>query len=75
MKMVKITSTELDGLLQRWSKDSWVYVPATEKPAAQTGTPGWQRVGKGASPLTVPAGPAAASVKTFFFPQPETMLT
>ena len=74
MKMVKITSTELDGLLQRWNKDSRVYIPAGQKPAAQSGTPGWQRVEEGAA-LTVPAGPSAASVKAFFFPQPETMLT
>lgn len=72
--MVKITQTELDRLLQQWNKESQVYIPATEKPAAKVDTPGWQRLMEGGT-LAVEAGPSAAPIKTFLFPQPETMLT
>ncbi len=76
MKVFKITPAELDAMIQEWSKAHPVYAPALAKqPAASPDcAPGWSRV-DGNAPLTLPVGPPPASVKTFFFPQPETLLT
>ncbi len=71
-----VTQAELDGLLKRWSAALPVYVPAAGRQAAarQDCGPGWQRLDDGGA-LRLAAGPPAASIKTFFFPQPEVMLT
>jgi len=63
-------------MVQQWSTTRRVYRPATgrQQPAQADCAPGWERAGDGA-PLTVAAGPSKASVKTFLFPQPETMQT
>ncbi|MDD3816252.1 MAG: 4Fe-4S dicluster domain-containing protein [Desulfocapsaceae bacterium] len=76
MKVFKITPAELDTMMLAWSKAHRVYAPAlTKQPAASSDcAPGWRRV-DGSAALTLPTGPTPASVKTFFFPQPETLLT
>ena len=79
MKVFKISSAELDAMMQQWSKAHRVYAPALAKqPAASPDcAPGWRRVDSSAAltSLALPTGPTPASVKTFFFPQPETLLT
>ncbi|MDP3695691.1 MAG: 4Fe-4S dicluster domain-containing protein, partial [Desulfocapsaceae bacterium] len=76
VKVLKVTPAELDAMMQQWSKAHRVYVPALVKqPAASPDcAPGWRRV-DGSGALILSTGPTPASVKTFFFPQPETLLT
>jgi ferredoxin len=76
MRTVMISPAELDGLIQIWQKSYPVFVPALARPAvaATDCAPGWRRI-LADEPLTLPVGPTPASVKTFFFPQPETMMT
>jgi len=76
MQTVMISAAELDGLIQQWQKSYAVYVPALAKPAAAATdcAPGWRKILE-AEPLTLPVGPTPASVKTFYFPQPETLMT
>lgn len=79
MKVFKISPAELDTMIEQWSKAHVVYAPAMEKQAVASPdcAPGWCRV-EGSAAFTLlplPAGPTPASVKTFFFPQPETLLT
>lgn len=76
MKVFKISQAELDNMVALWSQSRKVYRPAVgrQQQAQPDYGPGWRKA-EGASPLTVPIGPAAGSVKTFLFPQPETMMT
>ncbi len=77
MKVLKITPAELDALMQQWQKQYVVFVPASGKSAAVSPdcAPGWKRMEAGSAPLFLPVGPTPASVKAFYFPQPETLLT
>lgn len=63
-------------MVQGWGKNHRLYVPAQEKQAAASSdcAPGWRRM-DGNGGLSLPTGPTPASVKAFFFPQPETLLT
>ncbi|MBV5305158.1 MAG: 4Fe-4S dicluster domain-containing protein [Desulfobulbaceae bacterium] len=76
MQTVMISPAELDALIEKWQTYYAVYVPALAKPAAATTdwAPGWRRFVEG-EPLILPVGPTPASVKTFYFPQPETLLS
>ncbi|MEW6521501.1 MAG: 4Fe-4S dicluster domain-containing protein [Thermodesulfobacteriota bacterium] len=76
MKVFRLSQAELDDMVQQWSTTRRVYRPAAgrQQSAQADCAPGWERAGDGA-PLTVAAGPSKASVKTFLFPQPETMQT
>lgn len=76
MKVFKITPAALDAMMQEWSKANAVYAPALAKQPVVPAdcSRGWCRV-DGSIALTLPTGPTSASVKTFFFPQPETLLT
>jgi len=77
VKVLKITPAELEMLMRQWLKSHAVYVPSPDKqavPAADC-APGWKRLEETDAALTVSAGPTPASVKTFYFPQPETLMT
>ncbi|MBU4261205.1 MAG: 4Fe-4S dicluster domain-containing protein [Proteobacteria bacterium] len=76
MKVFRLSQTELDSMVQGWSQNRRVYRPAAgrQQSAQADCAPGWERVA-GSSPLTVATGPSKTSVKTFLFPQPETMQT
>lgn len=76
MKVFRLSPAELDNMVREWSKTRRVYRPAAgrQQSAHADCAPGWERVTDSAS-LTMAAGPAKASVKTFLFPQPETMQT
>jgi ferredoxin len=79
VKVLKISPAGLDAMIEEWNKVHVVYVPAMEKQAAASPdwAPGWCRLDSSSIALTfpLPIGPTPASVKTFFFPQPETLLT
>jgi sulfhydrogenase subunit beta (sulfur reductase) len=76
MQTWMMSPAELDGLIQQWQKSFAVYVPELSRPAAAATdcAPGWRRI-LADEPLTLPVGPTPASVKTFYFPQPETLMT
>jgi len=76
MQTLIISPAELDGLIRQWQYCYAVYVPALTKPvaAATDCAPGWRRI-LADEPLTLSVGPTPASVKTFYFPQPETLMT
>ncbi|MFH1215546.1 MAG: 4Fe-4S dicluster domain-containing protein [Pseudomonadota bacterium] len=76
MKVFTLSQAELDTLIQSWRQKAQVYCPAVAKPAAKEPdcAPGWGRITDQFS-LAIPAGPSKTSVKTFLFPQPETMQT
>jgi ferredoxin len=79
VKVFKISPAELDTMIEQWNKVHVVYAPAMEKQAAASPdcAPGWCRVDGSAALTLLPllTGPTLASVKPFFFPQPETLLT
>jgi len=76
VKVFRLSQTELDNMVKGWSKNRRVYRPAAarQQSAHADCAPGWERVA-GNAPLTMAAGPSKTSVKTFLFPQPETMQT
>lgn len=76
MKVFRLAEAELDALIQSWAQQTEVYCPAAGKPAAKATdcAPGWERL-SGRFSFALPVGPAKTSVKTFLFPQPETMQT
>ncbi|MBU0968537.1 MAG: 4Fe-4S dicluster domain-containing protein [Proteobacteria bacterium] len=76
MKVFRLSQTELDNMVQGWSQNRRVYRPAAGRQQSTHAdcAPGWERVAA-STPLTLPPGPSKTSVKTFLFPQPETMQT
>ncbi|MFZ5764904.1 MAG: 4Fe-4S dicluster domain-containing protein [Thermodesulfobacteriota bacterium] len=76
MKVFKATHAELDALLTGWARQALVYCPATETSPERDEEcgPGWTRLPDNGC-LDLPSGPSRTSVKTFLFPQPETMQT
>lgn len=77
MKAFRLSPAELDLLLQRWRKSHAVHVPTEEKRAVPSTdcAPGWRKMEEGDGALNLSVGPTPASVKTFYFPQPETLMT
>ena len=75
MKAFKISQAELDSMISHFGSAGRVYTPAAGKQRAARPdcAPGWQPAA--GAPFTLATGPSATSVKTFFFPQPETMQT
>lgn len=76
MKVFRLSQTELDNMVQQWSKTRRVYRPAAgrQQSAQADCAPGWE-MATDSGPLTLGPGPSKSSVKTFLFPQPETMQT
>lgn len=76
MKVFRLSQTELDNMVQEWSQNRRVYRPAAgrQQSAHADCAPGWERV-VGSAPLTMAVGPSKTSMKTFLYPQPETMQT
>jgi len=78
VKVLKMTPAELKMLTRQWLKSHAVYIPASGKQAQPSAdcAPGWKRLEEEVDmALTMSAGPTPASVKTFYFPQPETLMT
>lgn len=76
MKVYKISHAELEKMVQGWSETAQVFLPNVKKQAADRGAdcaPGWMEF-DGSLPV-VAVGPSKSSLKTFFFPQPETLQT
>lgn len=83
MKVLKVLPATLDAMIKAWSKSHQVYSPSLKKSATASAdcAPGWSRVESSAQApqlsllAKTATGPTPASVKTFFFPQPEVLLT
>lgn len=73
MKVYTLQKPELEELVQEWKKEGKVYRP--DDSAGEAGTPpGWREIDD-PGPLEIPCGPGRSSIKTFYFPQPETLAT
>ncbi len=73
MKVYKFDGTGLEAWIKTWSETAKVYGPAVDKSEKCSVHPGWREM----SEIRLPGagGPAASSVKTFYFPQPEVFST
>jgi ferredoxin len=75
-KAFTISPARLDALMNDWNKSCRVFVPeAGKKQNADGSAPGWRRLAIGDTGFVLPAGPTAASIKSFYFPQPEPLMS
>ena len=72
MKVYAFTQAALEEWVQSWLPTRKVYRAATQKGETCGTHAGWTEMTDCTMP---PCGPAKSSVKTFYFPQPETMAT
>lgn len=74
-KAFTISPARLDALMNDWNKSCLVFVPEAGKKQTTDTSPGWRRLVNGETGFALPAGPTGASIKTFYFPQPEALMT